>query len=514
MSAYNPSTEYANKVEIRPIKWMADVREAVLANSEERMPRWKFRLDTDLLVQIQPKPVALLTPRARALGIERRLLKFEGTGIMTENATPAMLERKPRGPDAGIWWTSNFEIDAITPDEWVVHRRGGSCARIADRNGFNVLFTRIAEALSAGSGFVEELTEEKLLSQGPERSRIDGAPNRPRVLGIIIAARAVHYQSQSRRGAPMSVSLSTGNDRARLADRGDDHAETSPALLDDLIATGKRFPAIYADGPWHFQSWANGRWKGDGSVFTPAKAPEYNTMSVQQIAIIPVHKVAADDCVLFMWGIWVMLPEVLHVIDAWGFKYKTCAFNWTKADVSQVDMFRDSAETQLGLGYWVRQDSEFCLLATRGRPKRRSASVRQGIIERRREHSRKPDCVYDRIERLIDGPYLELLARSSPRSKLDSVGQRGGEVQCRVTNTISGMTSRSQSWSPMRRCASVSLKAVRRGFRSLYQSATSGGKRSDDHPHRNQYCSPGRPDRSPLGKYDLQRAKLFETPTA
>jgi N6-adenosine-specific RNA methylase IME4 len=52
-----------------------------------------------------------------------------------------------------------------------------------------------------------------------------------------------------------------------------------------------------------------------------------------------------------------------------------------------------------------------CLLATRGSPKRLNADVRQGIIEPRREHSRKPDCIHERIERLVAGPYVELFAR-------------------------------------------------------------------------------------------------------
>jgi N6-adenosine-specific RNA methylase IME4 len=173
------------------------------------------------------------------------------------------------------------------------------------------------------------------------------------------------------------------------------------------------FKVILADPPWHFQSWTNGRWKGDGKIFTPQKAPEYHTMSVEQIGDLPVSDLAADDCVLFCWGIWVMLPQCLDIVKAWGFEYKTCAFNWTKADISQIDMFKESDAGQLGLGYWVRQNSEFCLLATRGSPQRLSASVRQAIIERRREHSRKPDCVHERIERLVDGPYLELFARQS-----------------------------------------------------------------------------------------------------
>jgi N6-adenosine-specific RNA methylase IME4 len=183
--------------------------------------------------------------------------------------------------------------------------------------------------------------------------------------------------------------------------------------LQTLVDSGQRFATILADPPWHFQSWTNGRWKGDGKVFTPAKAPEYHTMSVDQIAALPVDKLAAKDCTLFLWGIWSMLFDTKTIIDAWGFTYKSCAFDWAKADVTQMDMFRVDADAQMGLGYWTRQSSEFCLLATRGHPKKKHSDVNQSIIERRRQHSRKPDCVYGRIERLVDGPYLELFARST-----------------------------------------------------------------------------------------------------
>jgi N6-adenosine-specific RNA methylase IME4 len=65
----------------------------------------------------------------------------------------------------------------------------------------------------------------------------------------------------------------------------------------------------------------------------------------------------------------------------------------------------------MGMGYWTRANTEVCLLATRGKPKRLNADVRQAILEPRRAHSRKPDCVHERIERLVGGPYLELFAR-------------------------------------------------------------------------------------------------------
>jgi N6-adenosine-specific RNA methylase IME4 len=165
------------------------------------------------------------------------------------------------------------------------------------------------------------------------------------------------------------------------------------------------FKAIYADPPWRFEAWS-----GKGTARSADN--HYNTMRADDIASLPVAELAAPDCVLFMWICWPLLPDALRLIEAWGFKYKTCGFDWHKADDRQSDMFTDSVRVQVGMGYWTRANTEPCLLATRGKPKRRNADVRQGIIEPRREHSRKPDCVPSRIERLVDGPYLELFART------------------------------------------------------------------------------------------------------
>lgn len=65
----------------------------------------------------------------------------------------------------------------------------------------------------------------------------------------------------------------------------------------------------------------------------------------------------------------------------------------------------------MGLGYWTRANAELCLLATKGKPKRVDAGVRQVILTPIQQHNRKPDEAYDRIERLLDGPYVELFAR-------------------------------------------------------------------------------------------------------
>src|SRR5262249_32711497 len=69
-----------------------------------------------------------------------------------------------------------------------------------------------------------------------------------------------------------------------------------------------------------------------------------------------------------------------------------------------------------GLGYWVRNQHELLLIATRGNipspaPSRRPASV---INAPRREHSRKPDEAYALIERMYpELPKIELFARQA-----------------------------------------------------------------------------------------------------
>jgi len=146
-------------------------------------------------------------------------------------------------------------------------------------------------------------------------------------------------------------------------------------------------------------------------------------MSIEEIYALPVQSLAAANCVLFIWVTWPMLAHGLETIEAWGFKYKTCAFAWMKANGAQIDLFQDDISADMLTGYWTRANSEVCLLATKGQPKRLNADVRQGIIEPRREHSRKPDCIATRIERLVAGPYIELFARTQ-RHNWDSWGNQ------------------------------------------------------------------------------------------
>lgn len=184
-----------------------------------------------------------------------------------------------------------------------------------------------------------------------------------------------------------------------------------PPLLDGVPR--HHFQAILADPPWRFRTWNKAttvKKRGGTSTYTSASV-HYSTMSIEDLNALPIADFAAKDCCLFLWACWPTLLDAIGLIQSWGFEYKTCAFDWMKAHNGQVEMFRDDADALMGMGYWTRANSEPCLLATRGKPKRLDAGVRQGIIEPRREHSRKPDCVHDRIQRLVPGPYLELFGR-------------------------------------------------------------------------------------------------------
>lgn len=152
------------------------------------------------------------------------------------------------------------------------------------------------------------------------------------------------------------------------------------------------YGAILADPPWRFQNWSS---KGEKKN---AKR-HYQTMSLEELRGLELP--AADNCALLMWIIDTHMPDALELIKAWGFTYKTVAFVWVKPSI--------------GLGYWSRKQAELCLLATKGKPKRLNLSggVRQLIEAPRREHSRKPDDIYERIEQLVAGPYLEMFARQS-----------------------------------------------------------------------------------------------------
>lgn len=161
----------------------------------------------------------------------------------------------------------------------------------------------------------------------------------------------------------------------------------------DLPTIDGGYGVCLADPPWAFRSFA-------GKQLAPTLgAQPYDVMSLDDIKALPVGDVMAKDSLLFMWTVSHLQAEAIEVGRAWGFKPVSVAFVWDKG--------------RLGMGYWTRQEVEICHLFKRGKPKRLSKGVRSVIRAPRREHSRKPDEQYPRIEALVAGPYLEMFARQS-----------------------------------------------------------------------------------------------------
>ena len=180
------------------------------------------------------------------------------------------------------------------------------------------------------------------------------------------------------------------------------------------LPPSRRYRVIYADPPWTFATYSR---KGKG------RSPEahYDCMTLEDIKALPVADWATDDCVLLLWTTDPLLEKAFDVIRAWGFTYKTVGFYWTKLQRNASPLAFSRASFFTGMGFWTRANPEQCLLATRGKPKRRSADIRKLVVSPRREHSRKPEEMYSHIESLSDGPYLEMFARSS-RPGWDSWG--------------------------------------------------------------------------------------------
>lgn len=188
--------------------------------------------------------------------------------------------------------------------------------------------------------------------------------------------------------------------------------------MSDLPPRAGEYRAIYADPPWRFATYSeNGKGRS-------AEA-HYDCMTLPEIKAMPVASWGARDTALFLWTTDPMLRHAMDVLEAWGFTYKTVAFYWVKLNKNRKGMFLTPGDFFTGMGFWTRANPELCLLATRGKPQRRATDVAKLLIEARREHSRKPDATYERIERLVDGPYLELFARTS-QPGWDRLGNQAG----------------------------------------------------------------------------------------
>lgn len=168
------------------------------------------------------------------------------------------------------------------------------------------------------------------------------------------------------------------------------------------------FSCVLADPPWRFAS---------NSVAKPGRNAfgHYDCMPLADIAALPVADLLAENSILFMWitGPFLALGAHIPIMKAWGFKPSGMGFVWIKLNPNAPGLFMVRQDLAMGGGFTTRKNAEYCLIGKRGKSVRLDASVHEVIIAPRRQHSRKPDEVFTRIERYCAGPRLEMFARES-----------------------------------------------------------------------------------------------------
>lgn len=165
----------------------------------------------------------------------------------------------------------------------------------------------------------------------------------------------------------------------------------------NINGINKKYGIIYADPPWIYKDKALSGNRGAGC--------KYQVQTIEWFQQLPIKDISEDNCILFLWVTMPQIKECFKVIESWGFKYKTCGFVWVKNNKKSNSFF-------MGMGRWTRANAELCLIATKGKPKRISASVRSIINTPIEYHSKKPDIVRDKIIELCgDLPRIELFAR-------------------------------------------------------------------------------------------------------
>lgn len=183
------------------------------------------------------------------------------------------------------------------------------------------------------------------------------------------------------------------------------HLERSPGQ--DLLrfVDSRCFRTILADPPWRFQN------------RTGKMAPEhrrlsrYGTMTLDDILELPIAQLSETPAHLYLWVPNALVSEGLEVMKRWGFTYKTHLV-WYK-------IRKDGGPDRRGVGFYFRNVTELVLFGTRGKhartlkPGRKQPNI---LVTRKREHSRKPDELYEIIEACSPGPYLELFARHRRRA--------------------------------------------------------------------------------------------------
>ncbi len=168
-----------------------------------------------------------------------------------------------------------------------------------------------------------------------------------------------------------------------------------------------QYRTIVADPPWRYSATSDAKPQtGRSSRMVEG---HYETMSMEEIAALPVGDWIEDQAHLYLW---ITNPRLygntrdsggrsitpLQIVEAWGFQYVTL-LTWVKTGAP-------------GMGFYFRGMTEHVIFAARNKLAIPSEKRESNVITASRQgHSEKPDAFYDLVERVSPGPYLDMFSR-------------------------------------------------------------------------------------------------------
>lgn len=160
------------------------------------------------------------------------------------------------------------------------------------------------------------------------------------------------------------------------------------------------FKTIYADPPWRYNQAISRNGYARGGL-------PYPTLSTEEIIKLPVSSLCEEDAMCFLWSTNAHIHDALHVMESWGFEYKTM-ITWVK--------------NNMGLGFWFRGKTEHLLFGVKGHPRSKYHGPHGAMAgmnfttvfeAKKADHSRKPEYAYTIIEAISEEPRIELFARQT-----------------------------------------------------------------------------------------------------
>lgn len=174
-----------------------------------------------------------------------------------------------------------------------------------------------------------------------------------------------------------------------------------------------RYGFLMIDPPWRFTNYS-----AKGEKKNPVS--QYECMTLDAIKALPIGHIAATDCVMWCWATNPMMPAILDVIGAWGFKFSTMG-TWLKTT--------KTGKMRWGPGYWLRSTNEPYIIATLGKPKIASSSIPSGFAAEAREHSRKPEIAYSYAQMMAPNAWRMDLFSRQEREGWDQFGNEIGKFE-------------------------------------------------------------------------------------